>query len=107
MAELENELAREVINRFPSVPIDLKAGDNLAEKMEEALGLLAADGGTPAILMERGRSKLSFEDRVLQYFKLQKGKIDVYACAKCLKVSPHRVIEALYELADEGRLSFN
>lgn len=107
MAELENELEKEVINRFPSVPLDLKMGENLAEKMEEAIGLLAADGGTPTTLRQRGRTKLSFEDKVLQYFKLHKGKMDVYSCAKWLKVSPQRVIEALYNLADEGRLSFN
>ena len=107
MAELEDELEKEVINRFPSVPLDSRMGNDLTEKMKEVVSVLAADGGTPTIFKERRKPKTNFEDRVLHHFSHQKGDLDVYGCAKYLRTSPQRVIEALYELADEGRLTFN
>ncbi len=109
ISELECELEREVLNRFPDAPLttDLR-GDNLAERMEKVTSLIAADGGAPLNLKESVRGhRLTFEDKVLRYFNLKGGNMDVYGCAKYLGAPHQKVIEALYDLADEGRLRFN
>ncbi len=109
MNKLEQELEREVLNRFPDAPLTANLrGDDLAERMEEVTSLIAADGGAPLSLTQNTRNhKLTFEDKVLRYFNLKGGSIDVYGCAKYLGAPHQKVIEALYDLADEGRLKFN
>lgn len=109
ISQVEGELEREILNRFPSVPLNKKVrGERLADKMEEVLNMLVADGGTEVIFSDKSRKKkMSFEDKVLYYINMRHGRIDVFGCAKYLRASPQKVIEALYELAEDGRLKFN
>ncbi len=104
--QVEKELEKEVISQYPKVPLDTNLkGGNLAEKMEEVITMLLADGGTETTFTKKKR-KMSFEDKVLYYMNM-KGNIDVFGCARQMKTSPQKVIGALYELAEDGKLKFN
>ena len=109
ITQVEREVGKLVSSKFPEVPAGvsiIKSG----KKVEELITALATDGGFKGSIIpfKTGKTKRSFEDKVHYYFKhISRGKLDIYGCARYLGVSPQRVIEALYLLAEEGKIKFN
>lgn len=105
LQEVEDMLQKEVLEKFPSIPLDKVGEGRLTEKIGELVEVFAADGG---LIQARKpfTKKLTLKDKVLRYIKLT-GKMDVYGCARFLNTSPQKVVEILYELAEEGKVKFN
>lgn len=109
ITQVEREVGKLVSSKFPEVPANvsiIKSG----RKVEELMTALATDGGFKEhiISVKVNKTKKTFEDKVHYYFKyISRGKLDIYGCARYLGVSPQRVIEALYLLAEEGKIKFN
>ncbi|RLG60677.1 hypothetical protein DRN86_01915 [Candidatus Geothermarchaeota archaeon] len=105
LREVESKVEEEVLKAFPSLPLAMtKTEGKLTDKIGELVEVFAADGGF-SLTHRKEKKKLTTKDKVLRYIRLT-GNMNVYACARYLNTSPEKVIEALYELAEEGKLKF-
>jgi len=103
---IENNIESEIIDQFPNIPLSSTTGD-LAEKMEEVTDILAADGGYPMLIQNISKKPdVKLSDQILNYIHLKNGNFDVYNCASKLRVPPNKIINTLYELANDGKLRF-
>ena len=109
ISQVEKEISKMVYEEFPQVK-NVNVLTSPRKKVDELVSAIATDGGISEklVITKRRKSKPRFEDRVYYYIKyISRGKIDVFGCARYLNTSPKRVIEALYTLAEEGKIKFS
>ena len=102
LKEVESKVEEELLAKFPRVPMEFSNETKLSDKMEELVETLAADGG----LLARKDENSNIKRKILEYIK-SKGDVNVYTLARHLNISPDKVIELLYQLADEGKIRFS
>lgn len=109
ISQVEKEVGKIVYETFPSIS-NINILTSQKNRVDELLSAIATDGGISEkiTLYRPKKQKTRFEDKVYYYMKfIARGKIDVFGCARYLNTSPQRVIEALYTLAEEGKIKFN
>ena len=110
LTQVEKEVGKIVVEQFPHIPREIPILSSPNKKVEELISTLATDGGitTGAPYYKQSMGKKNFEDQVYYYMTyISKGKLDVFGCARYLDTAPQRVIDALYILAEEGKIKFN
>jgi|Deesub1362B_J571_1020462.scaffolds.fasta_scaffold00004_324 hypothetical protein len=110
LTQVEKEVGKIVVEQFPQIPRDIPILSSPNKRVEELISALATDGGisTGAPFYKQSVGKRNFEDQVYYYMTyISKGKLDVFGCARYLDTAPQRVIDALYILAEEGKIKFN
>ncbi len=134
LTNIEKTVVKEIAKKFPDVPkeLDVDIGEDVSRVVNKLYEVIATDGGTSSTTMVRGKSsyvgtlkirintnhiqkhgikKLDKQERILlnYLFRMSRGvscNINIYDVARLFRTTPLRILDALYELSEEGFISF-
>ena len=134
LTNIEKTVVEEISKKFPDVPkeLDIDIGEDVSRVVNKLYEVIATDGGATSTTLVRRKSsyvgtlkirintnyiqkngikKLDKHERILlnYLFRISHGvscNINIYDVARLFRTTPLRILDALYELSEEGFISF-